>query len=136
MPGLLGTERRIRILAGLQTRAVIDGDSFVVNGQKVWTSLAQRAQWQVLLVRTDPSAPKHKGISYLLCDMRSPASPCGRVQITGEAGFNEVFYDNVRVPKENLIGELNAGWQVSIATLMFERVWAARGIRSNAPSAS
>jgi alkylation response protein AidB-like acyl-CoA dehydrogenase len=95
----------------------------VVNGQKVWTSLAQRAHMQVLLVRTDPAAPKHKGISYLLVNMKSPGITVRPLmQITGESGFNEVFYDNVRVPKENLVGEINQGWQVSIATLMWERV--------------
>ena len=110
-------------LAGLQTRAVIDGDDFVINGQKVWTSLAQRAQWQVLLVRTDPNAPKHRGISYLLVDMRTPGITIRPlVQITGDSDFNEVFYDNVRVPRKNLVGEINQGWQVSIATLMYERV--------------
>jgi alkylation response protein AidB-like acyl-CoA dehydrogenase len=110
-------------LAGLQTRAVIDGDDFVVNGQKVWTSLAQRAHMQVLLVRTDPHAPKHRGISYLLVDMKTPGITVRPlVQITGESDFNEVFYDNVRVPRKNLVGELNQGWQVSIATLMYERV--------------
>ena len=110
-------------LAGLQTRAVIDGDDFVINGQKVWTSLAQRAHMQVLLVRTDPHAPKHRGISYLLVDMRTPGITIRPlVQITGESDFNEVFYDNVRVPRKTLVGELNQGWQVSIATLMYERV--------------
>jgi alkylation response protein AidB-like acyl-CoA dehydrogenase len=110
-------------LAGLQTRAVIDGDDFVINGQKVWTSLAHRAHWQVLLVRTDPDAPKHRGISYLLVDMKTPGITVRPlVQITGDSDFNEVFYDNVRVPRKNLVGDLNQGWQVSIATLMYERV--------------
>jgi alkylation response protein AidB-like acyl-CoA dehydrogenase len=109
-------------LAGLQTRAEIDGDYFVVNGQKIWTSMAQRAHMQVLLVRTDPKAPKHMGISYLLVDMKSPGITVRPLrQITGGAEFNEVFYDNVRVPLKNLVGEVNKGWQVSIATLMYER---------------
>jgi alkylation response protein AidB-like acyl-CoA dehydrogenase len=110
-------------LGSLQTRAVLEGDYFVVNGQKVWTSFAHRAHWQVLLARTDPTAPKHKGISYLLVDMRSPGITVRPLrQMTGDSGFCEVFYDNVRVPKANLVGELNAGWQVSIATLMYERI--------------
>jgi alkylation response protein AidB-like acyl-CoA dehydrogenase len=115
-------------LAGLQTRAVLDGDWFVLDGQKVWTSNAHRAHYQVCLVRTDPAAPKHRGISYLLVDLRSPGITMRPLkQITGEMGFNEVFYDGVRVPKENLVGKLNEGWQVSIATLMFQR--ASGGVR-------
>jgi alkylation response protein AidB-like acyl-CoA dehydrogenase len=110
-------------LAGLQTHATLNGGDFVVNGQKVWTSLAHRAHWQVLLVRTDSRAPKHKGISYLLVDMKTPGITVKPlVQMTGEAKFNEVFYDNVPVPKENLVGEMNDGWRVSIATLMFQRL--------------
>jgi alkylation response protein AidB-like acyl-CoA dehydrogenase len=110
-------------LASLRTSAVIDGDHFVVNGQKVWTSVAHRSDFQCLLARTDPNAPKHRGISYLLVDMHSPGITIRPlVQITGERGFNEVFYDNVRVPRKNLVGELNQGWQVSIATLMYERI--------------
>ncbi len=110
-------------LASLRTSAVIDGDHFVVNGQKVWTSVAHRSDFQCLLVRTDFNAPKHRGISYLLVDMHSPGITIRPlVQITGERGFNEVFYDNVRVPRKNLVGELNQGWQVSIATLMYERI--------------
>jgi alkylation response protein AidB-like acyl-CoA dehydrogenase len=109
-------------VASLQTRAIEDGDYFVVNGQKVWTSDAHHADWCILLVRTDPEAPKHKGISYILVDMHSPGVTVRPlVQITGDANFNEVFFEDVKVPKKNLIGEKNQGWQVAITTLMFER---------------
>jgi len=109
-------------LASLQTRAVEDGDYFVVNGSKIWTSQAHHADWIFLLVRTDPDAPKHKGISYLLVDMKTPGvivRPL--VQMTGARGFNQVFFEDVRVPKKNIVGEKNKGWQVAITTLMFER---------------
>jgi alkylation response protein AidB-like acyl-CoA dehydrogenase len=109
-------------VASLQTRAVEEGDYFIINGQKVWTSDAHHADMCILLTRTDPSAPKHKGISYILVDMHSPGVTVRPlVQITGDANFNEVFFEDVKVPKKNLIGEKNQGWQVAITTLMFER---------------
>ena len=109
-------------LANLQTRAVREGDDFIINGQKVWTSMAHVADWCFLLVRTDAAAPKHKGISFLLVDMKTPGLTIRPLrQITGEAEFNEVFFDNVRVPKENLVGKLNEGWSVAITTLAYER---------------
>jgi alkylation response protein AidB-like acyl-CoA dehydrogenase len=109
-------------LASLQTRAVEDGDYFLVNGSKIWTSAAQHADWIFLLVRTEPEAPKHKGISYLLVGMRTPGITVRPlVQMTGARGFNQVFFEDVRVPRKNLVGEKNQGWQVAITTLMFER---------------
>ncbi|HEY6417473.1 MAG TPA: acyl-CoA dehydrogenase [Candidatus Binataceae bacterium] len=115
-------------LASLQTRAVEDGDDFVVNGSKIWTSSAQYADWIFLLVRTDVNAPKHKGISYLLVDMKSPGIDVRPlVQMSGAKGFNQVFFEDVRVPKKNLLGDKNQGWQVAITTLMFERNGAGGG---------
>jgi len=109
-------------LAALQTRAVRDGDDYVINGQKIWTSGAQNAHWMLLLARTDPDAPKHKGISYFLLDMKSPGvSVRPIVTMVGSAEFNEVFFDNVRVPKEHLIGEENRGWYLATTTLDLER---------------
>ncbi len=109
-------------LASLQTRAVIDGDDFVINGQKIWTSQAHYADWMFLLARTDPDAPKHKGISFLLVDMKTPGITIRPlINMANQKGFNEVFFENVRTPRRNLVGELNRGWYVGTTTLDFER---------------
>jgi alkylation response protein AidB-like acyl-CoA dehydrogenase len=109
-------------LASLQTRAVRDGDDYVVNGQKIWTSGAQYADRMILLARTDPEAPKHKGISYFLLDMKTPGVEVRPlVTMAGTAAFNEVFFDNVRIPRKDLLGEENRGWYVGTTTLDYER---------------
>jgi alkylation response protein AidB-like acyl-CoA dehydrogenase len=111
-------------LAGLRTRATLDGDHFVVNGQKVWTSGAHDADVILAFVRTDPDAPKHKGISVLLVPTDSPGltrRPFGSIVGPEDLDFNEVFFDDVPVPKENLIGELNGGWRVATGSLGHER---------------
>jgi alkylation response protein AidB-like acyl-CoA dehydrogenase len=109
-------------LASLRTSAALEGDDFVLNGQKVWTTLAHHADWCMVLCRTDPSTKRAKGISCLLVDMKSAGVTVRPLrQLTGESDFNEVFFENVRVPKENLLGELHEGWQVAVAALQNER---------------
>ncbi len=116
-------------LASLQTRATRDGDDYVVNGQKIWTSGAHRADWIFLLTRTDPDAPKHRGISYLLLNMKSPGVTVRPLINMAEGHvFNEVFFEDVRVPVRNRIGEENRGWYVGTTTLDFERSNIARAI--------
>ncbi|MCH8161522.1 MAG: acyl-CoA dehydrogenase family protein [Chloroflexi bacterium] len=109
-------------LASLQTSAVRDGDDFVINGQKIWTSGAQRSDWGWLAARTDPEAPKHKGISTFAVKMDTPGITVRPlINMAGQSGFSEVFFDNVRIPKENLVGELNRGWYQVAVALDFER---------------
>lgn len=109
-------------LAGLQTRAVLDGDDLVINGQKVWTSYARFADWCILIVRTNPDAPKHRGLTFVLLDMKTPGITIRPlVEMTGVAWFNEVFFEDVRVPKKYVVGEIDEGWDITVTTLSVER---------------
>jgi len=117
-------------LASLKTKAVRDGDDWVVTGQKVWTTFAHHAKWCMLVARTDPEAPKHKGITYFLMDMEQDAVQVRPLrQITGEAEFNELFLEEARIPSENIIGGEGNGWNVAITTLMHERATLAFGLQ-------
>jgi alkylation response protein AidB-like acyl-CoA dehydrogenase len=109
-------------LASLRTRAVVDGDSWVIDGQKIWTSQAQRANWIFVLARTDPDAPKNRGISFLLVPMDQPGVEVRPIRsATGESEFNEVFFDGARTPRDNVVGPLHGGWQVAQTLLGYER---------------
>jgi alkylation response protein AidB-like acyl-CoA dehydrogenase len=128
-------------LAGLQTRAVQDGDEFVIDGQKVWTSGGMSADYGMLLARTNPDAPKHRGITYFALAMDQPGIEVRPlIQMTGEAGFSEVFMTGARVPASSIIGELNGGWGVALSTLGFERTGlgagTGAGFRVSAPGGS
>ncbi|HEY8187263.1 MAG TPA: acyl-CoA dehydrogenase family protein, partial [Pyrinomonadaceae bacterium] len=117
-------------LAALGTKAVRDGNDFLINGQKIWTSFAQMADWCLLLVRTDMEAPRHKGITCLLADMHSEGVSVRPLrQMSGDSGFNEVFFSNVRVPVTQVLGEINKGWTTAIAALMNERANLGTGVQ-------
>ena len=110
-------------LASLSTKAVDDGDGYIVNGQKVWTTLGHLSKWGLLVTRTDPDVPKHRGLTFFIVDMESEGVEVRPLrQITGEAEFNEVYFTDVKIPKENVLGEVGDGLRVSIAILMNERV--------------
>src|SRR5262249_33049195 len=113
-------------LAACRTRADLRGDVFVVSGQKIWTSYARFADWCILVARTDFEAPKHRGLTFLLVDMKSPGITIRPlVEMTAVAWFTEVCFDEVRVPPENMVGRLNEGWQIAITTLAHERAGSA-----------
>jgi alkylation response protein AidB-like acyl-CoA dehydrogenase len=120
-------------VAGLATRAERDGEEWVVNGQKVWTTLAHTARWGLLLARTDPEVPKHRGMTYFVVDMHAPGVEVRPLrQMTGEAEFNEVFFTDVRIPDDQRLDEVGAGWRVATTTLMNERVAIGGGVPSRA----
>src|SRR5580700_5250779 len=117
-------------LASLKTRAVRRGDEWIVTGQKVWTTIAHHAKWCMLVARTDPDAPKHKGLTYFLMDMQQEEVGVRPLrQITGEAEFNELFIEEARIPNDNIIGGEGNGWAVAITTLMHERATLAFGLQ-------
>jgi alkylation response protein AidB-like acyl-CoA dehydrogenase len=109
-------------LAGVKTRAVLDGDEWIINGQKIWTSAGHLANWIFVVARTDPDSPKHKGITFILCPMDQPGVEVRPIEmISGESEFNEVFFTDARAPRDHIIGTVNDGWRVSMALLGFER---------------
>ena len=123
-------------LASLSTRAIDDGDGYIVNGQKVWTTLGHLAKWGLLVTRTDPDAPKHRGLTFFIVDMESEGVEVRPLrQITGEAEFNEVYSTDTKIPKENILGGLGEGWRVSLATLMNERVAIGGNVRERGSGA-
>ncbi|MCP5180444.1 MAG: acyl-CoA dehydrogenase family protein [Pseudomonadales bacterium] len=121
-------------LAGLRTRAEKDGDEWVINGQKIWTSGAQHSDYGILITRTDPTVAKHKGLTMFFLDMRSPGVDIRPIkQVNGQSGFNEVYFDNVRIPDAQRLGAVGDGWRVSLTTLMNERLAIGGGITTGFP---
>jgi len=123
-------------LASLSTKAVDDRDGYIVNGQKVWTTLGHLAKWGLIVTRTDPNVPKHRGLTFFVVDMESEGVDVRPLrQITGEAEFNEVYFTDVKIPKENILGSLGEGWRVSLTILMNERVAIGGNVRERGSGA-
>ena len=121
-------------LAGLRTKAEMDGDDWVINGQKIWTSGAQYSDYGILITRTDPTVPKHKGLTMFFLDMRSPGVEIRPIkQVNGQSGFNEVYFTDVRIPDAQRLGAVGGGWQVSLTTLMNERLSIGSGMSTGFP---